>query len=129
MDLRDIMARSVSQVKAYVQKVNTKGKSRSLKRSRKAASERKALPKLLRNRIPSNYKNPVTLSPVSGVVYRVTNRATGRKNYYPKSVIERLIGRNMTNYQLLMASPKRALFRNPATRGGVFPRNIMRVKV
>lgn len=129
MDLRDIMARSVSQVKAYVKKVNTKAKSRSLKRSRKAAAERKALPKLIKNTLPANYKNPVTLSPVAGVVYRVTNRKTGRKNYYPKVTIEKLIGRKMSNYALLMASPKTALFKNPYTRGSVYPRNIMRVKV
>jgi hypothetical protein len=129
MNISAFLAQSVARLNTYTKKVNTKAKSRSLKRSRKAASERKALPKLLRNTVPTNYKNPVTLSPVSGVVYRVTNRKTGRKNYYPKSIIEQLIGRNMSNYQLLMASPKRALFRNPATRGGVFPRNIMRVKV
>jgi hypothetical protein len=129
MDLRDIMARSVSQVKAYVQKVNSKAKSRSLKRSRKAAAELKALPKLRSNKIPANYKNPVTLSPVRGVVYRVTNRGTGRKNYYTKATLEKLIGRKMSNYALLMASPKSVLFRNPATRGSVYPRNIMRVKV
>lgn len=123
------MARSLAHIDTHVKKVNTKAKSRALKRSRKAAAERKALPKLVKNTLPSNYKNPVTLSPVAGVVYRVTNRKTGRKNYYPKAVINKLIGRELSNYALLMASPKKVLFRNPYTRGGVFPRNIMRVRV
>jgi hypothetical protein len=127
--MNSLLGKTAALLSAYVDKVNSKAKSRSLKRSRKAAAELKALPKLRRNKIPNNYKNPVTLSPVRGVVYRVTNRGTGRKNYYTKATLEKLIGRKMSNYALLMASPKSALFRNPATRGSVYPRNIMRVRV
>jgi hypothetical protein len=127
--MNSLLGKTAALLSAYAGKFDSKAKSRSLKRSRKTAAERKALPKLHSNKIPANYKNPVTLSPVRGVVYRVTNRGTGRKNYYTKAILEKLIGRKMSNYALLMASPKTALFRNPATRGSVYPRNIMRVKV
>ena len=127
--MNSLLGKTAALLSAYAGKFDSKAKSRSLKKSRKVAAERKALPKLHRNKIPNNYKNPVTLSPVRGVVYRVTNRGTGRKNYYTKATLEKLIGRKMSNYALLMASPKSVLFRNPATRGSVYPRNIMRVKV
>lgn len=130
MDIHELMRRSLARTTAYVNKVNSKAKSREKKRSRKAKAERKALPKTPRILIPNSYVNPVTLSPVKGpVVYQVTNRGTKRKNYYSKATLMRLLGRSMTNYELLMASPKTSLFKNPYTRGLVYPRNIQRVRI
>lgn len=130
MDIHELMKRSLMRTTAYVNKVNSKAKSREKKRSRKIAAERKALPKTPRISIPNSYKNPVTLSPVRGpVVYQVTNRGTKRKNYYTKATLRGLLGRSMTNYELLMASPKTGLFKNPMTRGLVYPRNIQRVRI
>jgi len=130
MDLQEFIKRSLARSAAFVEKVNSKAKSREKKRSRKAKAERKALPKTPRISIPNSYLNPVTLSPVKGkIVYQVTNRGTKRTNYYNKATLSRLIGRSMTNYELLMASPKTGLFRNPATRGLVYPRNIQRVRI
>lgn len=107
--------------------VANKRKSRALKRSRKSRSQSRAVPKPVAVNI-GNYANPVTLSPPKGaVLYMVTNRTTGRKNYYNRNTIMKLIGRPMSNYQLLMANAKAALFVNPYTRGQVRPRNIQRV--
>lgn len=107
--------------------IANKRKSRALKRSRKSRSQSRAVPKPVAVNI-GNYTNPVTLSPPKGgVLYMVTNRGTGRKNYYNRNTIMRLIGRPMSNYQLLMANAKVALFGNPYTRGKVYPRNIQRV--
>jgi hypothetical protein len=107
--------------------VANKRKSRALKRSRKSRSQSRAVRKPVAVNI-GNYSNPVTLSPPKGtVLYMVTNRTTGRKNYYNRDVLMKLIGRSMSNYQLLMANAKTALFVNPYTRGQVRPRNIQRV--
>lgn len=108
--------------------IAAKRKSRGLKRTSKSRSQSKALPKAPVVALPANYTDPVTLSPPKNrMVYQVTNRSTGRKNYYNKSTLLGLIGRQLTNYQLLLADPKVALFANPMTRGGVYPRNIQRV--
>jgi hypothetical protein len=57
----------------------------------------------------------------------VTNRGTGRRNYYNRNTLAKLIGRTLSNYQLLLANAKTPLFANPYTRGPVYPRNIQRV--
>jgi hypothetical protein len=99
-------------------------KSKKLKKSHNAA-----LPKVGSARPSPTYRNPVNLSPPRGVVYLVTNRITGRKNYYSKKLIEQLAKRKLTNYQILLFDPKKAIFRNPMTRNPVYPRNLQRVKV
>jgi hypothetical protein len=108
--------------------IAAKRKSRAIKRTSKSRSQSKALPKVPVVALPPDYTDPVTLSPPKNrMVYQVTNRTTGRKNYYNKRTLLGLIGRQLTNYQLLLADPKVALFANPMTRGGVYPRNIQRV--
>lgn len=108
--------------------VANKRKSRALKRSRKSRSQSRAVPKPAAVNINANYVNPVTLSPPKGqVIYMVRNRQTGRKNYYNRNTLVKLLGRAMSDYQLLMANAKTPLFANPFTRGPVYPRNIQRV--
>jgi hypothetical protein len=79
---------------------------------------------------PANYVNPVTLNalPRGVVIYKLVNRGTGRVNYYPTNVISKLSG-GKNNYAILIADPKRPLFRNPTTRGNVFPRDLTRVVI
>lgn len=106
-------------------------------RKRKAASEArakvKALPALPRVLLSPGYVNPVTLNFPKGsvVVYEITNRSTGRKDYFDKATFWKLMGRAPNNYGLLMADPKRPVpgLRNPMTRGNVYPRNVRRVTV
>lgn len=96
---------------------NQKNKSRALGRVGRASP-------------PANYVNPVTLNavPRGVVIYKLVNRGTGRVNYYPVNVISRLAG-GKNNYAILIADPKKPLFRNPTTRGNVFPRNLTRVMI
>ena len=107
--------------------VANKRKSRALKRSRKSRPQMRAVPQPAPATI-GNHPTHQTRSPPKGaVLYMVVNRSTGRKNYYNRDVLMKLIGRPMSNYQLLMANAKAALFVNPYTRGQVRPRNIQRV--
>jgi hypothetical protein len=93
------------------------------------ANKLRALPIVPRRVVPFGYINPVTLEPVKTVfVYEVVDKNTKRKNYYTKSTLMKLIGRNMSNYNLLTADPKKRLFRNPVTRANVKPRNIQKVR-
>ena len=97
------------------------------------ANKLKALPKIVLVKINSNYINPITLNkvPSGPTVYEITNRTTGRKNYYDKNTFWKLIKRNTNNYALLVANPKVPLsgVRNPVTRGAIYPRNVRRVTV
>jgi hypothetical protein len=79
--------------------------------------------------VNSNYVNPVTLNmpPLGVVVYRLKNRTTGRNNYYPRSTVHKLAGKN--NYAILISDPRKPVFRNPYTRGNVYPRNLTRVRL
>jgi hypothetical protein len=102
---------------------------RAKRKSANRANKLSALPVVPRRVIPYGYINPVTLEPVRTVfVYEVVDKVTKRKNYYTKSTLMNLIGRNMSNYNLLTADPKKRLFRNPVTRGNVKPRNIQKVR-
>lgn len=121
------IARIEAQINEKVMKAKSKER-RSKSRSR-AKSRSRNLPKIRTANLPSNYINPVRLSPVTGVVYQVTNRFTGRKNWYQKSVLNKLIGRTITNYDILMFNPKVPMFKNPVTRNPVFARNLQRVRV
>lgn len=90
----------------------------------------KALPKIKTVRIDANYVNPVTLNsvPSGPAVYEVKNATTGRVDYYDKKTFWKLMPVKVkNNYNLLMADPKTALFKNPITRGNVKPRNVTRV--
>lgn len=110
-------------------------KSRAAVRARRTSKMRKsrsrALPKLMNVKLANNYANPVTLEALmKGKAYQVTNRGTGRKNYYNRVTLFGLLpSRIKNNYNLLMAFPKTALFRNPMTRGAVYPRNIIPVRI
>jgi hypothetical protein len=102
---------------------------RAIRNNNKRKNQARALPVVPRRIIPFAYVNPVTLEPLKRVfVYEVINKTTKRKNYYNKNTLLKLIGRNMSNYNLLIADPKKRLFRNPVTRGNVKPRNIQRVR-
>ena len=109
--------------------ITTKRRVRATRRAAAQKSHNMALPKPTKVGVNATYKNPVTLSPVKGTVYQLTNRETGRKNYYNLTTLSKLIGKKVSNYQLLMANPKTPLFRNPMTRGAVYPRDLVRVKV
>jgi len=79
-----------------------------------------------------NYVNPITLEFPKGsiIVYEITDRITGRKNYFDKDTFWKLARRAPDNYWLLIADPKKPLgFRNPSTRSNVYPRNVRRVTV
>jgi len=97
------------------------------------ANKLKALPKIVLVKINANYINPITLNkvPSGPTVYEITNRTTGRKNYYDKNTFWKLMKKNANNYALLVANPKSPIpgVRNPITRGAIYPRNVRRVTV
>jgi len=103
--------------------------NRAAKKKMALKSRALALPKIERVKLENNYVNPVTLNalPRNVVIYEITNRLTGRKNYYNSTTFWKLTGRTKNNYALLMANPKSPIFRNPMTRTNVYPRNIKRV--
>jgi hypothetical protein len=104
-----------------------KAKAASVKRSKVRALP--AIPKVI---LDQNYVNPITLEfPKGLVIYEITNRMTGRKNYYNKETFRKLITRFKNDYNLLMANPKSPIpgAKNPVTRGKIFPRNVRRVTV
>jgi len=108
---------------------NLKRKARKAKKAKVLKGMKRALPKIKSVSIPKNYISTLTHSPMkNSVFYMLTNRGTGRKNYFTKSEVSKLTGRTMTNYDILMADPKKRLFKNPATRNPVYPRNLQRVR-
>jgi hypothetical protein len=89
----------------------------------------KALPAVKVVKINSNYKNPITLNriPAGVVIYEIRDSRTGRVDYLDKYSFWRLMPKNIkNNYNLLMADPRRPLFKNPLTRTNVKTRNIQR---
>lgn len=104
--------------------------NRAVKKKKNNLSRSKALPKVPLVQVESNYINPITLIsiPRGVIIYEISNRITGRKNYYNSTTFWKLAGRSKNNYGLLMANPKKPFLRNPVTRGNVYPRNIQRVK-
>lgn len=111
-----------------VQEVAAKRRSRAAKRSRSAKSRSRALPKPALVHIASNYINPVTGKRPAGNLYMVTNRNSGNKNYLSLSDIQRLMKTNINNYGILMANPKRRIFKHPVRKTAVYPRNLVRVR-
>ena len=95
-------------------------------------NEIRALPKVPRIMLSANYVNPITLEFPKGsmIVYEITNRVTGRKNYFDRATFWKLAKRSPDDYGLLLANPKKPLgFKNPTTRSNVYPRNVRRVTV
>ena len=110
---------------------HAKIKGREIKKMWNRENRAKALPKVPGVYIANNYINPVTLEapPRKVIVYKVTNRTTKRTNYYDAQTFWRLAGHQRNNYKLLMFDPKKNIFTNPYTRGGVRARNVQRVRV
>jgi hypothetical protein len=109
-----------------------KQKARLSKAYATARTEVAALPKVPRILLEPNYVNPITLNFPKGsiIIYEITNRRTGRKDYFDKDTFWKLARRPPDNYGLLIADPKKPLgFKNPATRSNVYPRNVRRVTV
>jgi len=108
---------------------NLKRKARKVKKAKVRKAQKKALPKIKQVSVPKNYTSHITQGPMKDAVfYMLTNRGTGRKNYFTKTEIGKIVGRSMSNYNILMADPKKSLFRNPVTRNPVYPRNLQRVR-
>jgi len=109
-----------------------KRKIRTAKKRYAAINRLKALPVIRNVYIRNNYVNPVTLNkiPSGPTVYHVKDSRTGRVDYYDKATFWKLMPKNIkNNYNLLMADPKRPLFKNPLTRTNVKTRNVQRVRV
>jgi hypothetical protein len=122
------MARLNKQLNAQ----SLKRKTRSPKAKKAARNKVKALGVAPFVSVKKNYINPVTLNapPRGVVVFKVTNKQTGRTNYYNKVTLFKFLSNYIkNNYNLLMADPKKVLFRNPVTRGNVKARNIQRVRI
>ena len=116
-------------VKRAISSNNAKRTSRKAKKARVLKGQKKALPKIRAVSIPKNYINPLTHSPMKeAIFYMLTNKGTRRKNYFTRAEIGKLVGRSLTNYQLLMLDPKKQMFRNPITRNPVYARNLQRVR-
>ena len=107
--------------------------ARKMKRQSEARAKVRALPAVPRIMLSPSYVNPVTLESVKGglVVYEITDRRTGRKDYFDKATFWKLVKRIPNNYWLLTADPKKPLpgLRNPLTRSNVYARNVQRVTV
>jgi len=109
-----------------------KRKIRTAKKRYATINRLKALPVIRNVYIRNNYVNPVTLNkiPSGPTVYHVKDSRTGRVDYYDKATFWKLMPKNIkNNYNLLMADPKRPLFKNPLTRTNVKTRNVQRVRV
>jgi hypothetical protein len=103
--------------------------ARKSKKARISKSRKAALPKLKSVTIPKNYLNPLTRSPMKeAILYMLTNRGTGRKNYFTRAEVSKLTGRSLTNYNVLMFDPKKPMFKNPLTRNPVYARDLQRVR-
>lgn len=109
-----------------------KAKERAVKRVSRRIAETRALPKVPRVILNSNYVNPITLDfPKGVVIYEIRNKFTGRKNYYDKPTFSKLIKQFTNDYALLLMNPKVPIpgVRNPVTRNPIYPRNVRRVTV
>jgi|APGre2960657444_1045066.scaffolds.fasta_scaffold18831_2 hypothetical protein len=126
--------RLVSSVKSTMI-ADLKHKYRSVKKRYATINKLKALPRIQNVFVRNNYVNPVTLNaiPYGPTVYHVKDPRTGRVDYYDKATFWRLMHQGApnikNNYNLLMADPKRGLFKNPVTRSNIKTRNIIRVRV
>jgi hypothetical protein len=123
---------------AHTKRVTTEGAlaKRAARKQKFLASQRSKAGQLGRVQfkyIRDDYINPVTLAkpPYGSTVYQVRNHDTGRLNYYNKNTLFNMLRKTNVydNYNLLTAFPKKALFKNPMTRGNVMPRNIQRVRL
>jgi hypothetical protein len=109
-----------------------KAKERAAKRVSRRVGEIRALPKIPRIILNRNYVNPITLGfPRGAVIYEITNKFTGRRNYYDKPTFIKLVKQFTNDYNLLMMNPKMPIpgARNPVTRNPIYPRNVRRVTV
>jgi len=109
-----------------------KAKERAAKRVSRRVVETRALPKIPRVILNMNYVNPITLGfPRGAVIYEITNKFTGRRNYYDKPTFVKLIKQFNSDYNLMMMNPKVPIpgARNPITRNPIYPRNVRRVTV
>jgi hypothetical protein len=109
-----------------------KRKIRTAKKRYQTINRLGALPVIRNIYIRNDYINPVTLNkiPSGPTVYHVKNSRTGRVDYYDKATFWKLMPKNIkNNYELLMADPRRPLFKNPLTRTNVMTRDIQRVRV
>jgi hypothetical protein len=109
-----------------------KAKIRASKRVSRRIIETRALPKIPRVILNMNYVNPITLEfPRGVVVYEITNKFTGRRNYYDKPTFVKIIKQFTNDYNLMMMNPKVPIpgVRNPVTRNPIYPRNVRRVTV
>lgn len=131
--MNSLLARIRARKNETLRKSRNERAKRVARKSKRARASRSRSTQVTKPRlvnINGNYINPVSLStvPMNVVVYEVVNRGTKRKNYYEKKTLWPLLPRNIkNNYNLMMAFPKEPLFRNPITRGNVYPRNIHRV--
>jgi len=115
---------------ARINQVYAKRNARKKKQETTQKSKNRVLPKPVRVTVSPSYTNPITLSPAKkGKAFMIVNSKTKRKNYYSSPTLRKLIGMNLNNYAILVADPKKPLFKNPYTRGPVYPRNIQRVLI
>ena len=130
--LKEIYNARMARINKQLNAQNAKRKLRSPKAKKTAQNKALALGKVANVSVPKNYINPVTLSapPRGVIVFKVTDKNSGRTNYYNRATLFRLLANFIkNNYNLLMADPKKSLFRNPMTRGNVKARNIQRVRI
>ncbi len=131
--MNNLLARIRARKNETLRKSRNERSKRTLRKSKKSRTSRSRRAQVAKPAVAiinRNYINPVSLSavPTNVVVYEVVNRGTKRKNYYEKSALWPLLPKSIkNNYNLMMAFPKAPLFRNPVTRGNVYPRNIHRV--
>jgi hypothetical protein len=113
--------------------ITLKREIRAMKHKIQKINRLKALPRIKTIYLRTNYINPVTLDkiPSGPTVYQVTDSRTGRVDYFDKATFWSLVRQHAPNikdnYNLMMATPRRALFPNPTTRTGITTRNIQRV--
>ena len=122
----------VSIMKSSLREQVRKAKERANKFISRRILETRALPKIPRVILNSNYVNPITLGfPKGVVIYEIRNKFTGRKNYYDKPTFSKLIKQFTTDYNLMLMNPKEPIpgARNPVTRNPIYPRNVRRVTV
>ena len=115
-----------------VLKDELKRKIRTAKKRYATINRLRALPVIRNVYIRNDYINPVSLNkvPSGPTVYHVKDSRTGRVDYYDKETFWKLMPKNIkNNYGLLMADPRRPLFKNPLTRTNVKARNVQRVRV
>jgi hypothetical protein len=130
--LKEIHQARMARINKQINAQNAKRKLRSPKAKKTAQNKALALGKVPNVSVAKNYINPVTLNapPRGVVVFKVTDKHTGRTNYYDRTTLFRFLANFIkNNYNLLMADPKKTLFRNPVTRGNVKARNIQRVRI